>query len=67
MGIMKVLGVKHVLCEVDRVNSLSERAHKLCGARQLTEVTTPDGRERLILEYDLLQAPLAAKSAAARD
>jgi len=53
LSIMQILGADRVTCEVDKVNELSEMAHRVCGARRLTSLKTPDGRERLLLCYDL--------------
>jgi hypothetical protein len=55
LAVMKTLGATHIMCEVDGVNELSENAHKACGARRIAEITTPDGRKRHILRYELVK------------
>jgi hypothetical protein len=66
LAILKTLGASCVLCEVDAVNELSEDAHRACGARRIAEITTPDGRERHILKYELAK-PTAAKKTTGLD
>ena len=53
LSIMRVLGVHAVRGEVDRVNNIVLRTHQMLGARVVKEFVTPDGRQRLIIEYKL--------------
>ena len=53
LSVMRVLGVQTVRGEVDRVNDVIMRAHRMLGARVIKEFETPDGRQRLIIEYKL--------------
>lgn len=53
LSVMRVLGVQTVRGEVDRVNDVVMRAHRMLGARVIKEFETPDGRQRLIIEYKL--------------
>jgi hypothetical protein len=64
LAIMKTLGAEKVSGEFDRINQPIERIHRLLGARFLKEITTPDGRQRVLMEYDLTTARRPAAAAA---
>jgi hypothetical protein len=53
LAVMRILGADKVRLELDRVNSKVEFMQRMLGAKVLRETQTPDGKERLILEYDL--------------
>lgn len=53
LSVMRILGAQTVRGEVDRVNDVVLRAHRMLGARVVKEFVTPDGRQRLIIEYKL--------------
>ncbi len=55
LSLMKTLGAQKVTGEFDRVNKAIEQVHRILGARFVKEITTPDGRQRVIMEYDLTQ------------
>ena len=50
---MTNLGVNELLLEVDRVNRKTEVVHRLLGAKIVNEFTTRDGRERIVMKYEL--------------
>lgn len=51
LSIMGVLGVHSVRGEVDKLNNMVMRMHRMLGARVIKEFVTPDGRERVVIEY----------------
>lgn len=51
--LMRLLGVQSVRGEVDQINEMVLRAHRFMGARVVKEFTTPDGKQRLVIEYML--------------
>jgi hypothetical protein len=51
LSLMRLLGVSQVKLEVDRVNDRVEKIHRLMGAKVIKEFSTPDGRQRLVMEY----------------
>jgi len=53
LKLMRLLGAPNVKLEVDRVNERVGKMHYLMGASLLREFVTPDGRQRLVLEYTL--------------
>lgn len=53
LSVMRLLGASRVRLEVDRVNDKVEKIHRLMGAKVLKEFSTPDGRQRLVMEYSL--------------
>jgi hypothetical protein len=53
LEIMACLGINKVENEVDLINKKSLELHVLLGAKEKNRVITNDGRERIILEYDL--------------
>lgn len=53
LSVMRLLGITSVRLEVDRVNDKVEKIHRLMGAQVIKEFSTPDGRQRLIMEYRL--------------
>jgi len=53
LSLMRLLGARTIRGEVDKVNTVVLRAHRMLGARTIKEFTTPDGRQRLIIEYQL--------------
>jgi hypothetical protein len=53
LALMRLLGVKTVSGEVDKVNDSILKAHRMLGAKIVKEFTTPDGRERFLIEYQL--------------
>ena len=53
LALMRLLGVHAVTGEVDKVNASILKAHRVLGAKIVKEFTTPDGRERFLIQYDL--------------
>lgn len=53
LSLMRLLGAQTISGEVDKVNDVIVRAHRMLGARVVKEFTTPDGRERLLIQYQL--------------
>ncbi len=53
LALMRLLGAETVSGEVDKVNDAVVRAHRMLGARVVKEFTTPDGRERLLIRYQV--------------
>ena len=53
LSVMRTLGVQTVKGEVDKVNDFVVKTHRILGARIIKEFVTPDGKERLIIEYRL--------------
>jgi hypothetical protein len=53
LSLMRLLGAQTISGEVDKVNDVIVRAHRMLGARVIKEFTTPDGRERLLIQYQL--------------
>lgn len=53
LSVMRGLGAHTIRGEVDRVNDAVFRIHRMLGARVVKECVTPDGRQRLIIEYSL--------------
>lgn len=53
LALMRLLGVQTVSGEVDKVNNAILKAHRMLGAKVVKEFTTPDGRERFLIEYHL--------------
>jgi hypothetical protein len=53
LSLMRLLGARTISGEVDKVNDVIVRAHRMLGARVIREFTTPDGRERLLIQYQL--------------
>lgn len=53
MSVMRLLGVDSVKGEVDKVNDVVLKTHRILGARVIKEFVTPDGKTRLIIEYKL--------------
>ena len=53
LSLMRLLGARTIRGEVDKVNDIVMRTHRILGARTVKEFTTPDGRQRLIMEYIL--------------
>jgi hypothetical protein len=54
--LLKILEDKQVSLvrfEVDRLNRKAEVIHRLLGAKVVREFNTPDGRSRIIMEYNL--------------
>ena len=51
LALMRLLGVRSVTGEVDKINELILKAHKMLGATIVKEFNTPDGRERYIIRY----------------
>lgn len=51
LKLMADLGIRNLQTEVDTSNDKAVRMHKLLGAKLTKEITTPDGRQRLIFEY----------------
>jgi len=54
LSLMRLLGASTIRGEVDKVNTIVYSVHKMLGARTLKEFTTPDGRQRIIMEYQLI-------------
>jgi hypothetical protein len=50
---LEMLGASRVSLEIDRFNRKVEVMNRFLGARVVKVLTTPDGRERIILEYVL--------------
>ena len=65
LAVLKTMGATVVRLEVDAVNELIEKVHAVCGARRMSVFTTPDGRERHILAYDLADKSAQKKKAVA--
>jgi hypothetical protein len=53
LALMRLLGVQTVSGEVDKVNDVIMKAHKILGAKVVKAFTTPDGRDRFLIEYHL--------------
>ncbi len=53
LSLMHLLGASQVKLEVDQVNTRVVKMHELMGATRVREFSTPDGRQRLIMEYAL--------------
>ncbi len=53
LSVMRILGAQTIRGEVDQVNDVVLRVHRMLGARIVKEFVTPDGRQRLIIEYKL--------------
>lgn len=53
MGIVHSLGVKEFHIEVDTINKKIFLFHKLNGAKIVEQITLPDGRERVLMRYDV--------------
>jgi len=51
LAIMRVLQAGAIRMEVDRDNTRSEMVHRLLGGRLVREYQTPDGRQRVHMEY----------------
>jgi hypothetical protein len=51
LSFVRLLGASEVKLEVDRVNEKVEKMHRLMGAKVVKEFTTPDGKQRLVMEY----------------
>jgi hypothetical protein len=51
------LGANKVSLEADRLNRKVEVTHRMLGARVVSVLKLPDGRERSVLEYTLRPAP----------
>lgn len=51
--IMRSLGVKELQFEVDTQNMKVARFHREAGATVVREFVTPDGKQRLVMRYDL--------------
>jgi hypothetical protein len=53
LSLMRLLGARQVKIEVDCQNPKVKKMHSLMGAKVLGEFSTPDGRQRVIMEYTL--------------
>ena len=53
LSLMRLLGAESVSGEVDKVNDAVLRVHRMLGARVVKEFTTPDGRRRLVIRYQV--------------
>lgn len=53
LSVMRILGAQTIRGEVDQVNDVVLRVHRMLGAHIVKEFVTPDGRQRLIIEYKL--------------
>ena len=53
LSLMRLLGAQTISGEVDKVNDVIVSAHRMLGACVVKEFTTPDGRERLLIQYQL--------------
>ena len=53
LSLVRLLGAKSVKGEVDVVNSMVLKTHKRLGAKVIREFVTPNGNERVIIEYVL--------------
>lgn len=53
IGIVRALGVKELYFEVDTINKKIFLFHKLNGAKIIEQMTLPDGRERVLMCYDV--------------
>lgn len=51
--VMKYMGAKKIVHEVDEINKKSIELHSLLGSKIIKELNLPDGRKRFIMEYDL--------------
>lgn len=51
LELARLMGAKQVRLEVDRENPQVEQLHLRLGARVVKRLVTPDGKERVILEY----------------
>jgi hypothetical protein len=56
LSIARLLGAIKVVGEVDKVNASILKAHKILGAKIVKEFTTPDGRQRFLIEYQLMNS-----------
>lgn len=55
LQLMRTLGATSVSFEVDRVNDKVVRIHRILGAIEVREFITPDGNERLLMQYSFEQ------------
>lgn len=55
LELVRLLGAQQVRLEVDRENPKVEQLHLKLGARVVKQLVTPDGKERVILEYPFHQ------------
>ncbi|MDR0682307.1 MAG: hypothetical protein LBG15_10750 [Dysgonamonadaceae bacterium] len=54
LHILKDIGVRDVFIEVDQFNDISYQVHSFLGAIPVKKMILPDGRERIVLKYELL-------------
>lgn len=52
LSVMRLLGASRIQLEVDRINERVARMHQMMGARVIKEFVTPDGRHRMVMEYE---------------
>jgi hypothetical protein len=53
MKLMRLLGARTIRCEVDAENTRVARIHRVFGARECREITTPSGGKRILFEYQV--------------
>ena len=53
LEIMRVLGVRQIGMEVDQANTRAQSLHSHLGAAVKEAITTPEGKQRLMMEYIL--------------
>ena len=53
LEIMRVLGVRQIGMEVDQANTRAQALHAHMGAAVKEAITTPEGKQRLMMEYIL--------------
>ncbi len=53
LSLMRLLGAETISGEVDKVNDAIMRTHRMLGAKVVKEFVTPDGRERVLIQYRL--------------
>ena len=53
LSLMTLLGAETVSGEVDKVNTMVVKTHRLLGAKVIETFVTPDGRERILIQYRL--------------
>lgn len=51
LSLVKLLGANNVKGEVDMANKMILKTHQMLGAKLVRQFVTPDGRKRVIIEY----------------
>jgi hypothetical protein len=53
LGLMRLLGAKQIIGEVDKENHFVVKTHQMLGAQVVKDFITPDGKNRLLIKYIL--------------